>query len=250
MYKSDSTTGVQFAPDRLSTVVPPGSYHTVQLRGTPLEAGILVIRGCWVRLAGCAAREFLLPVWNSTEEAARQKTELLNAQNRIKLTGLHGRPGHRAEIESPYDVKELTFIECTVVSELPMLWMRSTSLTHGALMLYDGEVYVMTKPRSKWTPRICTNVPQLALDSTRIRLVLQNTSRLPVDFMKLSFQDSHTQAAESLVAESELSATDAYEIQSDIQHRPVFRWEPKTTLAIEPGHHRVLEVECLGKVCW
>lgn len=33
----------------------------------------------------------------------------------------------------------LRFLECTVVPEMPMLWMRSTSLTHGALMLYDGE---------------------------------------------------------------------------------------------------------------
>jgi hypothetical protein len=37
------------------------------------------------------------------------------------------------------DEKDLKFLVCNVVPEMPLLAIRSTSLTHGALMLYDGE---------------------------------------------------------------------------------------------------------------
>lgn len=135
-----STSGVPFAGEPLSTVVPPGSFHTVRLTGTPREAGLLVIRGCHIRLSGCTSREFLLPVWDDQEEAKRQKTAMLDtSQDRRKAMGLRAFLRRSGEGSGPSE-ENVKFMECTVVPELPMLWMRSTSLTHGALMLYDGEV--------------------------------------------------------------------------------------------------------------
>lgn len=134
-----STAGVPFASEPLSTVVPPGSFHTVRIRGTPLEAGLLIVRGCYIRLAGCTSREFLLPVWDNEEEAKRQKATMLDtSRERTKASGL-GAFGRETPGESGGE-EGLKFLECTVVPEMPLLWMRSTSLTHGALMLYDGEV--------------------------------------------------------------------------------------------------------------
>lgn len=133
-----STAGVGFDCDSLSTIVPPGSFHTVRLSGTPIEAGILTIRGCNIRLAGCAVREFVLPVWNDEDEVKRQKAAMFDtSSDRIKSSGLVG--FKKNEFMKP-DEAGLKFLECVVVPEMPLLWMRSTSLTHGALMLYDGEV--------------------------------------------------------------------------------------------------------------
>lgn len=85
---------------------------------------------------------------------------------------------------------------------------------------------------------------------TTIRLTLENTSTLPVDFVKLTFQDTHTISAASYVAENELSAGEAFEIESYVRDNPVFRWSGSTAHSIPPGGSSVLEVECLGKVGW
>lgn len=139
-----STSGVPFVCEPLSTTVPPGSFHTVRLAGAPLEAGLLTIRGCNIRLSGCAAREFILPVWNDEDEAKRQKAAMLDhGKDRMKSSGLAAFVRTEAELLSE-QTEGLKFVECTVVPEMPMLLMRSTSLTHGALMLYDGEVYVLS----------------------------------------------------------------------------------------------------------
>lgn len=125
--------------------VPPGSFHTVRLTGTPRQAGLLTIRGCNIRLSGCALREFLLPFLSDDEEATRLKDAMLNTSgDRVKATGLvafSSRNGSAAAGEVG-----LRFLECAVVPEMPMLWMRSTSLTYGALMLYDGETCVASSP--------------------------------------------------------------------------------------------------------
>ena len=78
------------------------------------------------------------------EEQQRAKTAILDtSKERIKVTGLGAFVDSEDEADGQEGEKESAghqFLECTVVPEMPMLWMRSTSLTHGALMLYDGEV--------------------------------------------------------------------------------------------------------------
>lgn len=128
---------MSFACEPLATTIPAGSFHTVRLSGTPRESGLLIIRGCNVRLAGCTIREFVLPVWNDEEESKRQMDGILDtSRDRFKMSGLSA--FGVKEVPAPSE-KGLKFLECMVVPEMPMLWMRSTSLTHGALMLYDGE---------------------------------------------------------------------------------------------------------------
>jgi hypothetical protein len=131
---------VAFSGDSITTSIPPGSIHTIRLSGTALESGDLTIRGCHITLAGCVAREFVLPVWNDEDEAKLQKASLVDSdKDRAKASGLD------SFLVTPMDstVEEgLQYLECTVVPEMPLLWMRSTSLNHGALMLYDGELYV------------------------------------------------------------------------------------------------------------
>ncbi|KAM0753107.1 Trs120-domain-containing protein [Meredithblackwellia eburnea MCA 4105] len=216
-----STSGVPFASDPLSTTVPPGSFHTIRLSGTPREAGLLTIRGCMIRLASCSDREFVLPVWSDAEEAKRQKAAILDtSRDRIKSVGLSafGRSTTPKAHEDTF-----TYLECNIVPEMPTLWLRSTSLTHGALMLYDGE-------------------------KSTIRIGLENTSASPVDFIKLTFSDMHSRNAQAYLDENELAAGDAYEIHSETSHRPVFTWTSTGDDAIPPGSSKILEVSCLGKV--
>ncbi|GAA5864034.1 hypothetical protein JCM1840_000679 [Sporobolomyces johnsonii] len=223
-----STSGIPFAGDPLSTVVPAGSFHTVRLTGTPREPGTLVVRGCNIRLAGCASREFLLPVWDDEEEARRQKAALLDtSRDRIKSTGLEAFPTRATEASALPTDKSLDggakFLECSIVPEQPLLWMRTTSLTHGALMLYDGEV-------------------------TTIRIGLENTSSSPVDFVNVTFSDSLSASIQAYLTENDLPASDAYELEAESVARPVFNWSGTTSTTILPGASHVLEVQCLGKI--
>ncbi|KWU44001.1 hypothetical protein RHOSPDRAFT_34430 [Rhodotorula sp. JG-1b] len=223
-----STRGARFASETISVVVPPASLQTVRMVGTPLEPGTLQIRGCSVQLAGCKSREFLLPTSKSTStEPDKTPVKVNSRPERIKHTGLDAlasrtRTAAATSKESGGEA-ENRFLECTVVPAQPLLWMRSTSLTHGALMLFDGE-------------------------TSTIRITLENASTVPVDYVHITCADSLTTATRQYLSDAELEAAEIYELEVDAVERPVFRWLGSQGFSIAPGSSRVLEVECRGKI--
>jgi hypothetical protein len=130
-----------------STTVPASSMQTLSLVGQPLEPGLLTIRGCVVQTPESIPREFILPL--STEETEEKRSRLRGAleceTGRFKYSGLYARPWEREKtskrlsLELSTSNKMSNFLECKVVPEQPLLRIRRTSLTHGALMLYNGE---------------------------------------------------------------------------------------------------------------
>lgn len=85
---------------------------------------------------------------------------------------------------------------------------------------------------------------------TTIRITLENSSSVPVDFLKLSFDDSTGRSARLILAEAELSPEEAYELELDMLTRPVFTWEPEGQSSVLPGGRSTITVSCLGKVGW
>lgn len=221
-----STTGVPFAADRITAVVPPGSLHTVRLTGVPREPGRLTICGCNIRLAGCAMQEFFLPVADEPDESQKRKSSsgVVSdpSRDRVKRTGLDFLADKHRD-DGAFERGDLKFLEATVTREMPLLWLRATSLEHGALMLYDGELSTM-------------------------RLTVENMSTTRVDFVELSFEDSHTAAALSQLAGSELPTHEVYELEVDNAARPVFEWLRPQRVSIEPGETVTYDVRCRGKV--
>ncbi|GAA5987807.1 hypothetical protein JCM10908_007223 [Rhodotorula pacifica] len=222
-----STRGAKFASETISIVIPPASLQTVRLTGTPLEPGTLQMRGCNVQLAGCKSREFLLPMTDSTSETLPSSANVFDPRiERIKQTGLDALPTLSSTSEGlSSDRKGVQdrFLECTVVPAQPLLWIRSTSLKHGALMLYDGEM-------------------------STIRISVENVSSVPVDFVLVACSDSLTTATRQYLSEAELPAAELYELEADAVEKPVFRWLAHEDMTIAPGASRVLEIECRGKI--
>lgn len=119
--------------------------------GTALEPGTLVLRGVTVQLPGTTPKEFTLPLATEEEESkqAKKRGILESEFERIKVTGLGARPWQREALRRSglkADSKAVAagggavrFLECKVVPAEPLLRVRRSSLTHGALMLYDGE---------------------------------------------------------------------------------------------------------------
>ncbi|KAJ3559110.1 hypothetical protein NM688_g536 [Phlebia brevispora] len=226
-----STSGAAIEAKPIAVTIPANSYHPVTMSGTALEAGILTIRGCIVQAPGGAPREFLLPASTEEEETKRSRrwSAIECETGRFKRSGLDSRPWERQakRISSTAPTAHTTplrFLECKVVPQQPLLRIRRTSLTHGALMLYDGE-------------------------RSSIRVTLENISALPIDFIHLTFDDSTIAPAQHALAEGHLSVFETYETEYDLIHRPIFTWDSQRNVQeVQPGEKVVVTVECYGKV--
>jgi hypothetical protein len=158
--------------------------------------------------------------------------------SKIKRSGVDAR--HRLPEEEMGE--EGKYLECEVVEEQPLVWIKKSSLTHGTVMLYHGET---------WAPA-CLNSPRNwnTDDRSTIRLVLENSSSTPVDLIKLSFDDSTAREAQAVIQEGELSPEHAYELDWDQKYQPALTWENPDETTIAPGGRVTLLVKCLGKVGW
>lgn len=148
-----STSGITFDTKPLRVLIPANSLHEVVLSGKPLETGTLVIRGCRVQAPGGASREFTLPLSTDEEEErlSRKRSSLACETGRSKYSGIESFPWEKSRQRTssqPTHSKPATssfrFLECMVVPEQPLLRIRRTSVTHGAVMLYDGEMCIVS----------------------------------------------------------------------------------------------------------
>jgi trafficking protein particle complex subunit 9 len=147
-----STSGVEFEHKPATILVPPNSFYPVVITGRAMEPGVLTIKGCIVQAPDGAPREFILPLSTGEEDEreSRRRSAFRSESERFKYGGLESLPWEKSrKRSSTVGVPERTsartprrFLECKVVPEQPLLRVRRTSLTHGALMLYDGETYV------------------------------------------------------------------------------------------------------------
>jgi trafficking protein particle complex subunit 9 len=126
-------------------VIPPNSYHLATITGKAKDSGVLTVKGYFVQAPGGAKREFLLPLSTEEEETrqSRRRSALINEIGRAKYGGLDSLPWEtsrkRASRVSTFSGRTVRYLECKVVPEQPLIRIRRTSLTHGALMLYSGE---------------------------------------------------------------------------------------------------------------
>ncbi|KAF9246496.1 TRAPP II complex [Melanogaster broomeanus] len=224
------TTGVDFDCNSMSAIViPPNSFYPITVSAIAKASGTLIIKGCTVQAPNCAPRDFLLPMSTEAEEDRQMRRQnMIKCENgRTKYTGLDSRPWEKGgkrfnTLLSPLKPKT-RFLECIVVPEQPLLRLRWTSLTHAAVMLYNGE-------------------------KSTIRLTLENVSAQPIDFLRLSFDDSTIAPAQEALSEGGLGVFDTYETEYDLLHRQAFSWNrDKEVKVVKPGQKMVASVTCLGK---
>ncbi|KIY43410.1 hypothetical protein FISHEDRAFT_53353 [Fistulina hepatica ATCC 64428] len=224
------TSGVQFETKPIQTIIPAGSLHRVTLSGKTTAAGILTIRGCIAQALGTMPREFLLPLSTPDEETriSRKRAAAACETGRSKYSGLLSFPAerHKRAAKKPERTSQSVptkYLEVRVVPEQPLLRIRRTSVTHGAVMLYENE-------------------------KSTIRITVENVSHLPVDFVRLSFDDSTLAPAQQALAEGNLSVFDTYETEFSLIHRPLFSWSVDAkNQYIAPGQKLSLTINALGK---
>lgn len=89
-----------------------------------------------------------------------------------------------------------------------------------------------------------------AFNSSTIRLTIDNISSIPVNFLRLAFEDSTIAHAQQTLAEGNLSVYDTYETEHDLINRPVFSWTSDESRPIAPNQNLTLTLSCFGKVGW
>ena len=134
--------------EAVPVVIPANTYHPVTMTGKAVEPGTLTIRGCVVRAPGGLPREYILPLSTEEEEETRlrRRSAIEDEVGRAKYAGLESRPWKRMsnrDSKQPSKKTPVRFLECKVVPEQPLLRIRRTSLTHAAVMLYNGETSVL-----------------------------------------------------------------------------------------------------------
>lgn len=101
------------------------------------------------------------------------------------------------------------------------------------------------------SPFTVTSAFTHSIHRSDIRITLENVSSLPIDFLRLSFDDSTNAPAQQALADGDLSVFDTYETEYDLIHRPVFACDNRGgDNAVGPGRKVTLVVSCRGKVGW
>ncbi|RIB16973.1 TRAPP II complex [Gigaspora rosea] len=228
---SVSAEGVGFTPNPMSTAIPANTSVTLRVSGTPTEAGDLVVRGCKIKVHGCLEQEFCVYLPPDADEIKKKERED-EYNKRIKKCGLAAldRINHedssQSRVQSNVEQKPdfvAEFLKVPVIVEQPLIKIKSTSLMHGAAMLFEGEKMEMT-------------------------MKLENVGKIPVDYISLSFQDSTIESTQAILKSSDIPAEEAYEMELFAHKQPVFSWEnPDTPFNILPAEEFVININLFGK---
>lgn len=223
MYYVCSTSGIEFSSIPTAASIPANDSLVVRLMGTPLETGSLVIRGCIIKITGFAEQEFL------NEKQQVEKVSAVSVESeRFKYNGLsalYNTSTDRVE-KSSTPAAEAIQETLNVIEDQPLLKISSTSLLHGAIMLFEGEMQ-------------------------HISIQVENIGSIPVDFITLSFTDSTTMSPKPI--NPELPTEEQYEIELYTKGTPVFSWEGSKgnligkKVKLPPGSRTEIIVNIYGK---
>ncbi|CAO3642865.1 unnamed protein product [Cunninghamella echinulata] len=197
-----STSGLPFTPIPISVTIPAHGTITLRLMGIPEESGTLTIRGCIIRIVGFAEQEFLYDLSKKKIDQHSNHNSKNSQQShqqfiKYKYSGLQAiqKANKKQEINED-EPDPIEFYSVQVIDDQPLLKITSTSLLHGAVMLYEGEM-------------------------THIKMEIENIGKIPVDFITLSFTDSTL----SEPINPDLPMEQQYELELFMKGMPVFSWE-------------------------
>ena len=140
------TSGAAFNANSTSCTIPGLAIQTVRITGMSSKPGVLQIRGVSIRLPDGSSCDILLPMMNeSSRQHQHKRHSRISAEvSKYKRHGLEARfptaiDGVRdsGQVEEP--TRDENWLQCKVFAEQPLVWIKTTSLTHGTIMLYDGE---------------------------------------------------------------------------------------------------------------
>ncbi|ROT39108.1 Trs120-domain-containing protein [Sodiomyces alkalinus F11] len=208
--------GVEFESYAQALVLGPYRTQVVKLVGVPKQVGALTITGAVVRVHGCRERSF--PIFQqpfTPKNEAKVKAIGLGALEENVSTALSREPLLTAEK-----------IGLTVISQQPVVVVKSTTLPQSSMMVLEGERQLFST-------------------------TLENLSTtVAADFMLFSFEDSTQSPLQAAINNREASPAELYEYEYILMKRPALRKVTKNSAEkryIAPGRTATFDFEILGK---
>lgn len=208
-----ATEGVEFESSAEQILV--GAYRTQSMRisGVPKASGSLRVTGALIRIRGCRERRFpiFMEPWS------------LDTEVKIKAAGLAALDYHMARPNVSHPLPKPHSIELNVISQQPILVVKSTTLPQSSVMILEGERQTFS-------------------------VTLQNLSDTPADFLLFSFQDSTQETLQLALNNREATPAELYEYELILAKKQALRLsKPAGSRYIAPSGTATFEFEVLGK---
>lgn len=205
--------GVEFESSAEQVLI--GAYRTQSMRitGTPKASGSLRITGALIHVKGCRERRF--PIF--TDPWSRE-TEL-----KVKATGLEALQYSMTLPTPTHPLPKPHHIDVNVISQQPVLVVKSTTLPQSSVMILEGERQTFS-------------------------VTLQNLSDIPADFLLFSFQDSTQEQLQTALNNRDATPAELYEYELILAKKQALRLsKPISRRYIAAGDTTTVEFEILGK---
>ncbi|CAN6613668.1 trafficking protein particle complex II-specific subunit 120 [Trichomonascus vanleenenianus] len=202
------TKGVVLSNSLTNIYISPSSIHEVTVSAVPKGTGKLIIEGCRIQVAGCSPDDFYL-----------LEKEEWHLDEKIKGVGVYS--GERAK-DVEIRTTEKRQLEYLVITDQPILAVKSMSLNQGWVMLLEGERHEFS-------------------------LVVSNISRVPVNLMHFAFFDSTTEPLQQAMQNKELPLSEVFECEYFLYTRRALEWTNSRKFSIEPHHTGDMKIQIAGK---
>ncbi|KAI5803120.1 TRAPP II complex [Geopyxis carbonaria] len=219
-------------------VLAPFRTFQFSVHATPNSTGEIRISGARIKVFGCRERAF--PIFAEGLDARERDTKtkrygLQAAELRTErpISVLSPQAGSRASLRPPPVLHPIPrALNLTVVTPQPLLVVRNTSLSQGALMILEGERRVF-------------------------QITFANLSSVEVDLLVFSFEDSTTARIQQALVEKGNSPAEMYELELMLAKKRAFVWHrsvdepehagPRRTVFVPANGTATFEVSVLGK---
>ncbi|KAL8670404.1 MAG: hypothetical protein Q9168_005052 [Polycauliona sp. 1 TL-2023] len=204
-----------------SVVVGPYRTQSVYLNAVPSESGPLAIDGCMAKVRGCHERWFPLVVgpW-----MYRPSIKACRAEAAGVPTVVAPQNAEKRVIRWPQG-PVASSLGLDVITTLPNVVLRATTLSQSAIMLLEGETRTFS-------------------------ITLYNASKtMAADLVLLTFEDSMAAQVQAAMASKELSPVELHELSLASSRKPL-RWrkaDSEGSPSIDSGKELTLDIEIDGR---
>ncbi|KAL8857868.1 MAG: hypothetical protein Q9178_005625 [Gyalolechia marmorata] len=204
-----------------SATVGPYRTQSIYLTATPSESGSLTVNGCMAKIRGCHERWFPIFVgpWSYKPRINAFSSDRTNLPSVVAPQSFEKR-GTRAP-EGPV----ASSIALNVISSMPNVVLRATTLSQSAIMLLEGETRTFA-------------------------ITLYNSSKsVAADLVLLTFEDSVAAQIQAAIGSKKLPPIDLHELALASSRKPL-RWRKadcEISPTIDPGRELTLEIEVDGR---
>ncbi|KAL8708712.1 MAG: hypothetical protein Q9220_006437 [cf. Caloplaca sp. 1 TL-2023] len=205
--------------------IGPYRTQTVYLIAIQPGSGQLIINGCVAKVRGCRERWFPLfnVPWSPVPDVKLLQSHHAEPASLLESVSDSAKGSEQKGLRSIREPTPSSLV-LNVITALPNIILKASSLSQSAIMLLEGETKTFT-------------------------ITLHNASAsVAADFVLLTFEDSMASQLRAAMTSNELSSTELHELQLAASKKPLrlCQTADEEKLVIEPGKDVIFKLEVTG----